>query len=391
THGIIIKLRGAKRLRACHVAPEGQDYRLRAHDELDFPFLRFFFVTTGFWIFWITHIIFPFDPAAIAALIAALIQAEQDILVLKVGGTLTCILQYELIWRSKLSRGSVLYFIMPRLDIMLSLIIPSIDYLWENPSFSYCKVWYYFEAWTGVACVIPITIILTFRTYAVCDRAASVKYLLWALILISNVGLIACVIVTTVQIEFAESAKIVPGYTCVMTATGFSRAAGIVQYASSTLFDFGIFFITAGRLYRLYVFGRTKLAKIILEDCVWYFMTLAWIAAFACLPPARATLSAVIANLARSISVIITSRIVLRLREFVANPEATVTVGTMTCPPVISSRFSESSSDGSTTVYTKGSTSKEWNPRGRGQAPILAKAVTEDVEMPAYSPYQRAF
>lgn len=27
---------------------------------------------------------FPFDPAAIAALIAALIQAEQDILVLKV-------------------------------------------------------------------------------------------------------------------------------------------------------------------------------------------------------------------------------------------------------------------------------------------------------------------
>lgn len=229
----------------------------------------------------------------------------------------------------------------------------------------------------------------------------------------------------------AESAKIVPGYTCVMTATGFSRAAGIVQYASSTLFDFGIFFITAGRLYRLctwsvhfskhirslltftrclrtyeacqdyprglcLVFHDTRMVSWLSQIAVisansFFRLSLAGLLLFACLPPARATLSAVIANLARSISVIITSRIVLRLREFVANPEATVTVGTMTCPPVISSRFSEASSDGSTTVYTKGSTSKEWNPRGRGQAPILAKAVTEDVEMPTYSPYQRAF
>ncbi|KAI0337446.1 hypothetical protein BDW22DRAFT_948071 [Trametopsis cervina] len=342
---------------------------------------------------------FPLDPATIAALFAALIQAENDVLVLKYVTVssfallvydilLTMPKEIELIWNAKLSRGSLLYYFV-RYGNLLSMALNLPYYLWVNPNFNYCKVWYYFDSWMGVACVIPITVILTFRTYAVCDRAPAVKYLLWLLILISNVGLIACVIVTTVQIQFAAPA--LPGFTCVLSASGFSRSAGIVQYASSTIFDFGIFIITAGRLYRLYVFGRTKLAKIILQDCLWYFMALAWLSLagmllFICLPPERATISAVIANLARTISVIITTRIVLNLRSFVSNPGATLTLDNMTSPPVIGSGYT-ASTGGSTTVFTK--QSSEWSPQqNRRQGPILAKVPSQsgDLEMPIYSP-----
>lgn len=149
-----------------------------------------------------------------------------------------------------------------------------------------------------------------------------------------------------------------------------------MQYSSSVVFEFSIFFITIRRLYKLCkypplghielvlnfdidVFGKTHLIKVIMRDCLWYFMALCWyvvytvprvvgmtdyclyrldlagLLLFVGLPSSRVTLAAAIANPSRSLAVILTSRIVLNLRGFVCRADADVTINTLTTPPGI--------------------------------------------------------
>jgi len=288
------------------------------------------------------------DPAAIAALIAQLVQAENDVLLLKYVAVASVVLvaydiiltlpaEIELIWKSRFSRGTVLYFVVRYVNTV-QMALDLIYYLWVDPPFKFCQVYFYFDAYTSTFCVIPITVVLAFRTYAVCDRNVLAKRLLWILTVGSNVAVVAAVIWTTVEIKIVPPSIPVPGFTCVLSASGVPRNAGILQYVAGVSFDFGIFLITAARLYKLYVFGRTQLIKVIMRDCLWYFMALTWLNLaqlfiFIFIPPSRLTISAVFVNLSRSLAVIFTSRIVLNLRGFVSRPDADVTVNTLTTPP----------------------------------------------------------
>lgn len=276
--------------------------------------------------------------AAAEAVFRAIIQTEFDALAVNYVTIASCALvaydilltfpeEYEFIWRAKFTKGTLLYIVLRYGNFVQMVALNTPFYVWAGASDSTCRTLFYTDIWTTLVCIIPMTLVLTFRTYATCDRHPKAKWFLGVVFAVSILGLIVEDISETIQGDAIPPP--LPGLSCVYRITGVPKAGAILQYASTAFFDAIIFSVTVIRLYQLFVVGKARLVRVILRDSLWYFLVLfgesvSALLMLILLPPERAALQSLLGNNARALSVIIASRIILNLRQVAGARELTL-------------------------------------------------------------------
>ncbi|KAK7680781.1 hypothetical protein QCA50_016089 [Cerrena zonata] len=263
------------------------------------------------------------DPATIAA-IEAIFKVEIDYRVN----------QYAFVWKGKANMGSFIY-ILVRHGYIIESAASMPYYLWLNPEFEFCKVFFRVDAWVSTVLSFPITCILGMRTYALYDRKPFAKWLLIVLTLAEIITLIVCQTIFSITAKHTAEPLLIPGTTCIYTLYSLSYGLGIAVFAVSAAYDMIIFLMTALRSVRLHRDGRPRLVTIVLRDCFWYFgilFTADFISfiLYVVIPEEHAALRNVLVTPSRAIAVIIVSRLLLNLRQMVSTGH--MTTETLTVP-----------------------------------------------------------
>ncbi|KAJ7693909.1 hypothetical protein B0H17DRAFT_1199589 [Mycena rosella] len=225
---------------------------------------------------------------------------------LHISTMITC--KVELVWNYRLSKSSILFVIM-RYGNAIVQGIGLAYYLWPNPPYTFCKVWFYSEEWVSDILFIPVSIFLGLRTYALYrGQGAFYKWFIYAVVMITNLILVVSLSVATAQIKWFD-----------MFLHNFWTAR---DRWTSSIHSFSIFVLSAVRCYQHYKQGNIRIIKIIFKSCLAYFAFLftsglTSLILYKTLPNERAALRGILINPMRTVAVIITSRMVLSIRTIV--------------------------------------------------------------------------
>lgn len=275
------------------------------------------------------------------ALSAEYIQVLNDVQTTKYGTMASCTVllydilltldsEYEFVWKSHLSPGMILYVIM-RYGSMLLLGAGLPYFLWPDIPFKFCKIWFYIDTLFGATLmVIPVFGILALRTYALYYQNPIFKRVLIFLYVSVIALLIACLIIQAATVQIRPA----PGLMCIMGVIPAYDRVLAIQFSAPVAYDCIIFILT---IYRITVSWRdVRIVKLIFWDCLLYYSVMvisgvASIALFVGLPVQRAALNGILIHPMRSFSVILASRLVLRLRQYVREPD--MSLMTLSTPP----------------------------------------------------------
>jgi len=240
--------------------------------------------------------------------------------------------EYQHIWSARQSMGTLLYLFIRYANLLLTAA--NVYYTQAKGPPEYCRLYLYIDTWFSITCMIPILVVLAFRTYALCECKTTAKWFLSTGLVITSLAFIACSIISTVGTHFTE--LMLPGSTCLLSISETPKIASILVYGASVAFSTVILFITVLKVHQLCRFGQAKLMRVIMRDNLVYFVVilcecLAALLLYTSLPTRHSTLRALLVDHSRVMATIATSRIVLNLRGF-ADGEEGSTMATCTVP-----------------------------------------------------------
>lgn len=173
--------------------------------------------------------------------------------------------------------------------------------------------------------------ILALRTYALYYHNKTFKRVLILLYVLVIAILIVCLVIEAADVKIQRAP---PGLTCLMGVVPNHNHVLIVQYSAPVAYNGLIFILTVSRI--LSSWRNVRIVKVILRDCLLYYtvMVVTGIASiwlFISLPIQRSALNEILVQPMRALSVILASRLVLRLREYVREPS--MSLSTLSTPP----------------------------------------------------------
>ncbi|GJE93094.1 hypothetical protein PsYK624_092530 [Phanerochaete sordida] len=230
--------------------------------------------------------------------------------------------EYELIWCSKFTWYTWMYMVMRYGNLLHMLTIQLLFYAWDNAPLSSCRTLLLLDAWTLLPLIIPLFLTLGLRAYATCGRTSKAKWWLGALCVIVTLAELAGDILWTVQAKVTSTP--LPGLPCIYKVTTASPVLGaVLQTGPTAAFDCIMFIIVAWKMHKSYLRDRTNLVKVIFRDSLWYLVlsgeTVACMLLFICLRGEHAALQPTLSSEARTMAIIVASRVILNVRRAASN------------------------------------------------------------------------
>ncbi|KAK0227359.1 hypothetical protein EDD85DRAFT_957978 [Armillaria nabsnona] len=241
---------------------------------------------------------------------------------------------FEFIWSFRFSKSSALYVVMRYGNIIEEGISLAYSF-WPGAPLLFCKVWYYIGEWVAYCLFIPTTIFLGLRTYALFrEKGIAYKWLIISLVAMNCISFVAISIATR---DTKFSPIPIPNLTCQFNIIAPPYATGIIQFSICAVFDFGIFILTAYRVYEHYKMGNRRLTLLLFKDSLLYYCVLfcgeiAMLLLYILLPKEHIEFRALLITPLKCMCVIIVSRIVLNIRKLLLHPKA-LTIDSLITPP----------------------------------------------------------
>ncbi|KAG7088701.1 hypothetical protein E1B28_012671 [Marasmius oreades] len=201
-------------------------------------------------------------------------------------------------------------------------------YLWRGPPISFCKIWFYIDEWVAYGLFIPTTVFLGLRTYALYRGQAAplfYKWLITSLVVGCNIVMFTSLGLATRDIRFVNAFPI-PDLPCSFSFESAPYTAGLIQFAGSMILDVSLFLLTSYRAITYFKEGNRRITSVILRDGLIYTAVLSCtnIMTLVLYTSVTPTLRSLLVAPSKSLSVIITSRIVLNLRKIILKPNVTL-------------------------------------------------------------------
>ncbi|KLO08439.1 hypothetical protein SCHPADRAFT_982081 [Schizopora paradoxa] len=245
--------------------------------------------------------------------------------------------EVEFIWGSMWSFGKACY-VVNRYGTLLVVLLSLPFYFHPNPPVELQGVVFLLDMvrallkMSSMIIVLPIQLILCLRAYALHAGNQAVKWLLALIILESysrtvRQAQLCCEIadysLSSAEVKFGPAP--LGGFSCLLTVSSLPTKAGLINYATQTAFDGIIFLVSAVKLVKLMLTGRSQLAWLLLQDSLVYlflliFGALVTFLLFLFLPSSHATLKEITSSFMISMASTIASRLILNLRGYVHSP-----------------------------------------------------------------------
>ncbi|PBK88405.1 hypothetical protein ARMGADRAFT_1168104 [Armillaria gallica] len=235
----------------------------------------------------------------------------------------------------RFSKSSALYIVMRYGNIIEEGISLAYSF-WPGAPLLFCKVWYYIGEWVAYCLFIPTTIFLGLRTYALFrEKGIAYKWSIISLVVAMNCISFVAISIATRDTKFSPIP--IPNLTCQFNIIAPPYATGVIQFSICAVFDFGIFILTAYRVYEHYKMGNRRLTLLLFKDSLLYYCVLfcgeiAMLLLYILLPKGHIEFRALLITPLKCMCVIIVSRIVLNIRKLLLHPKA-LTIDSLITPP----------------------------------------------------------
>jgi len=247
--------------------------------------------------------------------------------------------EVELVWEAKWSVGKVLY-VANRYAAIIAMINELLYGFLTDQSIETCRAYYLLSCFLPFIIYAPAEAVLGLRTYALYHGSAKVRKFIIVFLIVQLSVSLGGILYFMMSASFTQEPP--AGVTCTFYITTIPRAAAYITTGCAIVYDWTLWVITAYRVYQLWHEGGSRLVWVFFRDGP-VFITLVslnnlsqlflWIF----MPAEHAGLRAFMAVFSEALITVLTSRLLLNLREYI-NADFDVNLTSVALTPSAHSR-----------------------------------------------------